>query len=1115
MKNPPPNRSFKLISDVWHPELETRLLADIAAHRQTDPLAPMVIAVGSRLLADHLLWRITSDLSGCFNIHLITLADLSRRLAFSGQISDDRPDLPPGGDRAAVKAAIAAVQGSHYYSAIAGRPGFTRALSGCFDDLEETGLDDLNAIANRLDDRTKRLTALADLYQEYHRRLRHFRRNSETYNFAIHPTGGLSPGDQFRRCFQADIINLYGFYDFNELQWRLIEKLSEGISVHCYTPRSHHTDDFGSAFAFSEHTCARLARLAGAEPSIATPISSMNPNQQAVWGTQRFTLGGRLFRYDPNFYGQPFLPEGLTVKIMEGYDIRAEISEVVGMVNELALWRGVPLADIGIILWQPDRYRRLLSRALEEAGLPVADTIGESLAVSPPAATLLRLLELAGERIERRTLVDLLASHRLLLSGEGEDLPDPVAWESATTTMGIVAETPDGWLKKLDEQIKRNTADSWRADFQSALMMTSLQERTESPPSKPYSDKMMSSLQERTESPPSKPDSDNETQLSVVQLRLFRAFLKKLFVHLAELPLQSSFSHYTDAAVQLLRAFIPDSRERERAEELIGQLAHLDGLTAAVSREDFIATMHETLAAATINRGRYRRDGITICDRMSARGVRFRALFLPGLAEGAAPVAPREDPILPDADRRRINILLSGDNHHPLPLKSQRSEEERLLFALAVDSAQDYLIVSYSATNEKGDARLPSRFVLELCRILQGEPVAADRIQESPYHHRAGSYRTADDVIRRAISEDGYQQGRLTQLFPLTGRKRALRSLYAGDTAVQRYLGCSLSRSYGPSFTNWDGMMPDGWRSRDDERAFSVSELEGYTDCPFKYLMRHRLELESWQEPERQLGLPKMTIGSIVHRVLERLLTDIAETNRISPDNLPWAQERLRQILDSETAKARRRLPLIDIIWRLERDALRLRLNSFIQEEYREPSEFRFHTAEEEFEQSINFKASEGSLSLRLIGRIDRIDRTPDGSALRLVDYKTGSIRTKSDSFSGGVGLQSPLYLKAALQKYPECDAAASRAEYVHILPDGEVKIIPFSGEALAEKETELGDLVVAITTGISAGCFPPQPETRKCSGCDYQRACDRRSRASAQWRSDPRLTRLKEALAK
>jgi ATP-dependent helicase/DNAse subunit B len=310
-------------------------------------------------------------------------------------------------------------------------------------------------------------------------------------------------------------------------------------------------------------------------------------------------------------------------------------------------------------------------------------------------------------------------------------------------------------------------------------------------------------------------------------------------------------------------------------------------------------------------------------------------------------------------------------------------------------------------------------------------------------------------------------------------------------------------------------MMPDGWRSRGGERAFSVSELEDYTDCPFKYLMRHCLLLESWQEPERQLELPKMTIGSIVHRVLERLLTDIAETGRISPDNLPWAQERLRQILDGEIVKARRRLPLIDIIWRLERDTLLLRLNSFIQEEYREPSEFRFHTAEEEFEQSINFKTAEGSLSLRLTGRIDRIDRTADGSALRLVDYKTGSIRTKSDSFSSGVGLQSPLYLKATLQKYPECDAAASRAEYVHILPDGEVKIVPFSGEALAEKEVDLGDLLVAVTNGISTGCFPPQPETRKCSSCDYKRACDRRSRISAQWRSDPRLTRLKEALAK
>ena len=1068
MTNQTPTPSPTFIGGGSFSELEQRLLDDVATLRQTDPLTPIVIATGSRLLAEHLRWQLNRRLAGCFNIHIITLAELSRRLSFPGSAADAKPVLPSSGAGVAVKAALAGLKAKHYYSEIADRPGFARALANCFNDLDEAGLEDFTDLAARLDDRTRRLKALADLRRGYNRLLKKFSRNLDSYAQAASPDKGITPSQNYHRCFQTDTLCVYGFYDWTELQWRLLERLSAGIAIRCYAPRVQPEDEYGSAFSYAARAAQRWRQFSGAD---GLPEAS---------SADRPDLSGRLFRYDPALHQQPFTPESLTISIIEGYDIREELGELTGKINELALWQGVPFADIGIIVWQPERYRRRLIRTLEEAGFPVADTIGDDLSSSPAAASLLALLNLIGEKVERAALVDCLASYRLLLAEETtggesrEEAPDPVAWETASLKLGMVDGTSEDWLRELDDLIKRRESVD-------------------------------------------QSDENLRRTIAAAQLKLFRAFLARLFAHFAGFPPQAKFSRFTKATLKLMTAFIPETAERTRAAEVISGLAALDEVRNPISRDEFIGVVQETVAASPrpATRGRLRRDGITICDRMSARGLAFRALFLPGFSAGEVPTAPREDPLLSDADRRRINLHVSGDELRPLPLKSRRSDEERLLFGLAVDAAGEYLTLSYVTVDEKGNSRLPSPFVMELCRALEGKPISADQLRESRHFRVAVAPPSKSQVARRSVDSHGYVLNKLAADGATQSWKEALRRVYRDHPAVRRFLECTTARTSGSSFSRWDGMMPDAFQAQTDvnEPAFSATQLETYVNCPFKYLMKHRLGLEPWEEPTRRLELPAMEIGSLVHRVLQRLLPDISPSRDSPPLALTQAKERLRQILDGELQTAQRRFPLPEIIWRLERDALLTRLENYLEYEYKAASEFRFLQAEKDFKQRISFTGGGGTTSFRLAGRIDRMDVAPEGDALRLIDYKTGKPRLKDDSWSQGEGLQSPLYLKAALSENQDYEIARSRAEYVHILPGGDVKVITFSGETLQTKETGLAELMAALTSAIAAGCFPPQPEARKCSECDYQRACDRRSRTAAAWRSDLRLMHLQQAL--
>jgi superfamily I DNA/RNA helicase len=77
---------------------------------------------------------------------------------------------------------------------------------------------------------------------------------------------------------------------------------------------------------------------------------------------------------------------------------------------------------------------------------------------------------------------------------------------------------------------------------------------------------------------------------------------------------------------------------------------------------------------------------------MAARGVPFKMVIIPGVAEKSFPPLIRQDAILLDHERKILNRSLGGKETEPLPLKTEgRLEEERLLYRLAIGAAKEKL----------------------------------------------------------------------------------------------------------------------------------------------------------------------------------------------------------------------------------------------------------------------------------------------------------------------------------------------------------------------------------------------------------------------------------------
>jgi DNA helicase-2/ATP-dependent DNA helicase PcrA len=126
------------------------------------------------------------------------------------------------------------------------------------------------------------------------------------------------------------------------------------------------------------------------------------------------------------------------------------------------------------------------------------------------------------------------------------------------------------------------------------------------------------------------------------------------------------------------------------------------------------------------------------------------------------------------------------------------------------------------------------------------------------------------------------------------------------------------------------------------------------------------------------------------------------------------------------------------------------------------------------FERSFSFKL--GPHLLR--GRVDRVDRHPDGS-YELIDYKTGKAKTEDELRED---VQLSLYQMGARESWRLKTSAQS---YFYVLT-GERVPVTHSEEELERVRATVAEIAGAILKQR----FEPTPSPEICSFCDYRIIC-------------------------
>ncbi len=227
----------------------------------------------------------------------------------------------------------------------------------------------------------------------------------------------------------------------------------------------------------------------------------------------------------------------------------------------------------------------------------------------------------------------------------------------------------------------------------------------------------------------------------------------------------------------------------------------------------------------------------------------------------------------------------------------------------------------------------------------------------------------------------------------------------------------------------------------------SASDIETYRLCPLKYKFARVFRIPQEATIHQRFGI-------VLHQVLERFhqISAPAREDLFDLFESSWRRGGFGHS-DDELQFRERALDALGRYWERVRD------------QEGEPAWF---------ERSFSFQL--GPHLLR--GRVDRVDRLPDGT-YELIDYKTGKAKSAEDLRTD---IQLSVYQMGARESW---GVETSAQSYMYVMTGDKVPV------AHSEEELErVRATIEKIGSGILRQEFQPTPSAEICSFCDYRIIC-------------------------
>ncbi|MGI6286155.1 PD-(D/E)XK nuclease family protein [Neomoorella humiferrea] len=404
-------------------------------------------------------------------------------------------------------------------------------------------------------------------------------------------------------------------------------------------------------------------------------------------------------------------------------------------------------------------------------------------------------------------------------------------------------------------------------------------------------------------------------------------------------------------------------------------------------------------------------DQVVVGTLDRSRQPEVRAVFILGAAEGMLPARIAEDAAF--SDREREELQAAGLKL--APTGTIRLFHEEFLIYLALTRSKRHLWLSYPLADAAGRALGPSPLIRRLRQLMPAlvEEYAGPDLPEG---EDALLYLTTP---RRAAGHLARLLGRGIPLSPLW--REVYRWLEESEG------GRWLDLLKGAAYANEEKALEPRLVAHlyPEPLRMSISRLETYAACPFRYFLAYGLRLK-----ERKLyRLEPADIGQFYHAALKVFVEELKARGRDwgEVDDLEAAAilkegiEALVPSLQQEILNSSARYGYLRK--KLEQTLLGVLavLNEHARRGAFRPVAVEAYFGREGTVPPLELEAAPGRRVL-LEGRVDRIDaaRCRDRAYVRIIDYKSSQTGLDLERVYHGLSLQLPLYLQAALAAAPE-----------------------------------------------------------------------------------------------
>lgn len=507
----------------------------------------------------------------------------------------------------------------------------------------------------------------------------------------------------------------------------------------------------------------------------------------------------------------------------------------------------------------------------------------------------------------------------------------------------------------------------------------------------------------------------------------------------------------------------------------------------------FFKRLERALENANFRRPKVSAEAITVCSADLVPNRRFKVIIVAGLNEGEFPRRSEQGGFLSKDEVRKwmsYGIDIENPRHH--------QSFEPSLYDSLVERATDKLCQSSPVYEMTGEELIPSFF------LTKGDEAAAAALTfRAPRTYAMLEPTSAQELAAGWLWLSGRQAMRNLDL-PVSGWipfdvRQFLNKLELPFSTVQARTQVASNNI----FNEFNGCLTEqvslSLISVKTPEMWSVSRLNDYGKCPFRFWVSHTLKIEKMEEPE--LGLDSRLLGEVYHKALEVFYLDLKER---ALSILDGNEALLQELFESSITAAitwlekTRKFRHTDF-WQYEQKEIAFRLRRFFFKEKERAVRSGGEFVPTYFEKGFGFKDGDSSPALvlrvdgqivKMHGRVDRIDVSSDGR-VKVIDYKSSSGAISRKEALAGRNMQLPVYAMAVSDAiFADRNVQIKNGTFLSFSSGDQIGTIDFQdgeNDYIGLTKEHIGNYVSSIKKG-NFSVRPTSPDS--CKHCDHQQVC-------------------------